>query len=257
MSRIFEATGLIEMYGVLEKEVIQKIEEEMKLKAYKENRFEDLVNINPYLEMDTVDVGDLAWTEDYDIMSGSYRTLEGDYLDSEEDFDELWNEEKENCRNEFEIVKTESGFEVLQNGELLDTFSEKEDAENFIEEEVIEMAIEKIGGASLYDLEYESDELYWTIVVRFNDYVDEENAKKAGLIIVDFKDELYMGLPGCGMDMSHLYMKYLIFTHKALTSRFANKQSLKWLKTMVGNEKFIELMVECGLDEELLRKYLK
>ena len=137
-------------------------------------------------------------------------------------------------------------------------YESEEEAESCIDEMAIDDTNQFVGEC-FEDLEFEYDEIYWNIVGRFGENeIDIENAEAAGMSVVRLRNgDTYLAFSGCGMDMSFQYMHYLILTYNHLTPRFANSSSINWLRQMKGDEKFIELMVMCGLDEELLRKYLK
>ena len=58
MSTISNTIWKLEQYKVMSEEALKDLENKMKLQAYKENSFEDLVNIHEYLDFQTVDLGE-------------------------------------------------------------------------------------------------------------------------------------------------------------------------------------------------------
>ena len=269
MSRISDSLWILKQYKVMSKEELQDLENKMKLQAYKENNFEDLVNIHEYLDFETIDLGDLEYGYDYEILTGCHKTENGEYVSDEEEFQEIWDREFEYYKSEFEIeavknVVNNNGDKKIEYkitdcyGEVIGYSDIEEEAEEYINEKATDYTNELVGEC-FEDLEFEYDEIWCNFVGRFDEYdINIENAEAAGMGVVELRNgDTYLVLGGCGMDMSFQYMHYLILTYKHLTPRFANNSSIKWLRQMVGDERFIELMVMCGLDEELLRKYLK
>ena len=272
MSKIGMAIGILESYYKEEEERKQLLDLEIKtkLQAYKENRFEDLVSTLPYLNFETINIGELEYGYDYEIITGCYRTFNDEYVEDEEEFKEVWNREYEAYKDEFEIevkefeIDNKGNKEIVyrmtnSTGEIIGDFETEQEADEYLDEAATEY-VNEIVGAELDDLEFEYDEIYWNIVGRFNDNsgINIENAQTAGMSVVELRNgETYLSLGGCGMDMSFQHMEYLILTYGGLTLNYATSSRLDWLRTMKGDERFIELMVMCGLDEELLRKYMK
>ncbi|MBD2201752.1 hypothetical protein H6G33_10375 [Calothrix sp. FACHB-1219] len=156
------------------------------------------------------DIWDIDWEEiNYDelnIISGWYVTTSGDYL-TEEDRDNRIEE----LRDKIDYLGEDSE-EILQ----------------------LESLIEEIENA-----EWEPDEVYWNVVWRYNNREpDLDIAMSIGLGVLEYKDEGWIFLTGCGMDLSPKLAAYGILKYRGVseedTRHFRNKNSIDYFKHIVG-----------------------
>ena len=230
MSRISDSLWILKQYKVMSKEELQDLENKMKLQAYKENNFEDLVNIHEYLDFETVDLGELDYGCDYEILTGCHKTENGEYVSDEEEFQEIWNKEFECYKNEYSIEKIDGEYVILNACNItLGWYESEEEAESCIDEMATNDTNQYVGEC-FEDLEFEYDEIWCNFVGRFDDFdINIENAEAAGMSVVELRNgDTYLAVGGCGMDMSFQYMHYLILTYKHLTPRYSNNSSIKW-----------------------------
>lgn len=147
------------------------------------------------------------------------------------------------------------------------TFYDKEDFIESLKEEFKEDLKEGYELDELIDIEdyFEPDEIYNDYLFAY--YVDDINidiAQKCGLSVVEiseydgswWKEDTYLSLGGCGMDLSFKKHLYTGFRFGCVDSHF-NIRDLHWLLDNTSNEKALEFLMAVGIKEDLAKKYIE
>jgi hypothetical protein len=203
-------------------------------------------------DMNKTDVGDLQWGEDYEIQTGYYKDSEGEYWDSQEEFDTSIEEKAEKLFEQYSVEETDNGEWIIRNEE--NQIVETEESEDEANDKLEELKQDWINDKS-ENLEYEYDEIYWNIVINFNGHVDEETAKKVGLGVVHInsQDEDFLFLQTCGMDMSPKYMAYQALAYGYIDEEYLGMfrpSSLEYTKYVVGSS-WNEVIKKLGIEKYL------
>lgn len=234
---------------------VDKMIEELTEASYKNNVIENLVNIS-YLEENTRDVSELSPFRGYEILTFRKYDSEYNYFETEEEFNEHIEQKISETYDLYKIEEVEDDEDITynvldENGELVDTFYDREDAKDCIEE----LKEEFISENDWDDLEVEYDEIYWNTVFKPEYEVDIESAQKAGLgVLVLYDDgEKYLFLRGCGMDMSFQFVKYYAYAEGRLPVKYLDR--LSWTEQNSTKESFKHILTCLGVDVSRLSKY--
>ena len=198
----------------------------------------------------TVDIGDMSYIEDYEIITGSYGekclTLEEkEYLEQKiQDRINQWADKDMHLTdveydhyNEKVKVYTEDEWEEKRNRVI----EKIQDKISSLEEELSELKY----------LEREDDEIYWNEVYQYDGIVNTEIAQRLGFGVLRINDtgEEYMFLQGCGMDMSAKFIAYQALEFGYIDYSFVDKfRDVNFLKYVMGKEVFKEVVKVLGIE---------
>lgn len=99
----------------------------------------------------------------------------------------------------------------------------------------------------------EQDELYWNDVWQYDGNVNEELARSLGFCIVEFTsdNERFMGLQGCGMDLSPKIVAYQAlefgYIDSGYAGKFSTKSARKYTQYVMGTATYEKVMRKLGL----------
>lgn len=226
----------------------KKMIKELTENSYKNNAIENLVNVFDE-EESVIDIS----MEDCEILTYVRIDDENNEFRDEEDYKEYIEQKVSDKFENYTIIEDEDedGEEIFNlitgEGEIYDTFYSKEDA---IDE--LEVLKEDFIDEFAYwdDLEYQYDEIYYNYVYQPSCGVDIDSAQNAGLGVLEFDDEQYLFLRGCGMDMSYQFVKYYAYAEKALPMKYVDK--LDWTKQNSCKEEFKNILECLGVDTSRL-----
>lgn len=227
MSNISDTIFHLRREKALPEEQIKEVEKYLTDKAYKESNLVDLVN-----------------RIDIDITSFCISKLK---RVNEDDVDETGY-----------IVKTFSRYSPL----LDDTFRTEEEYDeailSYMREEEINLDDFHYANANEQwsKLEKEYDEAMYGFLYKIgSSSIDYDLATESNLTVVEVAGNEFLTFIGCGTDMSHTLMKYIIRKFLALPKGwFSAERFIENLKNRSSEEEFKELMEILGVDMSRISK---
>lgn len=236
--------------------------------------------------IETIDLPDNGYGESWEVLTGGfvYADEDGDEIrvdvhinDFEDRRDEIKDalEEKlgeveENIDDhENDIADHEDEIEELE-GELADTPDDDVAGRQILLDEIerirqsialSEYSIEQFkrtSGAiedSLYSLnraDFEYDDVMWNTLYQYAGRVDPDVAVRLGLAVVRVDDEEYLGLTGCGMDLSPKLFCYQALAIGAVSPDMTDKirrLGPSYFKNVVTDDIFKEATTNLGIAE--------
>lgn len=99
----------------------------------------------------------------------------------------------------------------------------------------------------------------WNTVWNFNnDACDEELAKRCGLAVVMMDDQTYLGLRGCGMDLSPQIVAYLALRYGCVeesdVNHFSSRSGREYFEHVVGKDLAQEVYNNLGIAEAVRKE---
>lgn len=207
-------------------------------------------------EEETLNVSDLSWGEDFEIVTGNYRLPDGEELTEAERDEEIEKVADRLCDIHGEMERLEAqhdpdvampqnraGVEARQEA-LTEEEGQLEDRERELE-----------------NAEYEEDEIHWNTVYRFDGRVNTDLAQRLGFGVLRLNRDLagpslesyavgdeFMFLQGCGMDLSPQFAAYMALEDGALTDEYARKlREPDYFRNVVGEDVFQEVVQRLGV----------
>jgi len=206
------------------KEVIEKIGELLQ----EENQFNIEAQINVgYVDENEINVSDMTWGEDYEVVTGSYN------IDGEEFTEDERQERIDELEEEFQNLEDKK---MRLHGRAYELVDNKQTRVN---DELQE----------LENAEYEYDEIYWNTVWNYYGEVNTELAQRLRFGVLELRDGTeYMFLQGCGMDLSPLLYAYQALEFGRIEEDAVRKfRDPKYFKHVVGEEIFKEVCERLGI----------
>lgn len=217
-----------------------------------QNKFniEAVVRISDHLEHEVkyYSLSDHQYCEEWEVLTGYYQTDHGE-LDEDERTAEMCELQESIDKFDNDIAELEDKIEDV--GHLGKTLS-------MMKGTLSDMVEKREVLSEVYtdwdDAEFIYDEVLMNYFHRYCERVDHDAAKKAGLAVVSIMDddgdfEDWLGLCGCGMDLSAKFMEYCAHAHGCIDSRDASKlRDTKYVKYVVGDfDKFCDILgiTEC------------
>ena len=209
-------------------EDIKKAIDEIGTILLEENQFNLEANIDTGdIDANDINIGDMQWGEDYEVVTGSYVVDGEEYTEDErqERIDEL-KEEFQNLEDK-KLNLHGRAYELVDNKQtrVNDELQEFEDAE------------------------YEYDEIMWNTVWNYDGYVDYDIARRLGFGILEMRNGTeYMFLQGCGMDLSPMHVAYQALIFGYIDPSYVRKfRDPKYFRYVVGEEVFKEVCERLGI----------
>ena len=248
-----------EMRRLLEETELQtdeKLEELVELQvslteeSYKKGLVKNLINTNRH-RAETLYIGNYEWVEDYEILTGSRMSEDGEEFTNEEDYNRHIEKLVEERLNTY-VTKADEDIEgcfiiLDEEGDIYDDGIESHDLESTLKsiKEELEYDYE-----DFEDLELEYDEICFNYVYNY-DYIDIELAQKCGLGVLEMNDgDQYLFLTGGGMDMSFQFVQYEALYFGSISEDYVDK--LGWTKQNVSKEDYNQILESLGVDLERL-----
>ena len=228
------------------------LEEENKARG----NYEAFINVGS-IDEETRDLPDEGYGDTWNVLTGSFRY---DDADGHEEVRECHINSYEDIKQELED-ETESRMSALQDSiaELEEAIEEGEGTE--VERKVWQENLDEYSAKlskledsliSIQRSDFEYDEIYWNTLYQYNGGVDADAAEACGLAIVEVEGEEYMGLTGCGMDLSPKFFCYQALAHGYVDEKWSGKiRSLgpSYFRSVVGAETFKRATDELGITE--------
>ena len=216
-----------EVLALTNKEVVQKAILDIQAIVEEENRFNVRAQIKlGKLNEEELEINELSYCEDYEIITGSYTTNDGE---------------------EFTEDEREERMEELQ--EQIDKLDDEEKDTTELEAEL----------EQLEDAEMEYDEIYWDTVWRYRGKVNVELAQRLHLGVLELlrpipgtdydQGDQFMFLRGCGMDLSPKYAAYQALEFGRIDGYADKFRDPGYFKMVVGEEIFGEVCEALGITE--------
>lgn len=207
------------------------------------------------VDVDTLDISDFKWVDDYEINSGTRKDDEGNEFDSEKEYVAHL---KEKANEEFKgwkvIEKQDDNQETVY--VLLDADG-NEDTWNYSEGESLQELEDKKQEwieeqPEFEDLELDYHEIYWNTVWRYNGEVDREVADNVGLGYLEMNNsgDEYLFLLGCGMDLTPKLIAYQALVYGYIDVKWLNYfegSMLKYTKDVMGKRVWNEVIEKLGI----------
>ena len=197
------------------------------------NNLEALINVG-CIDENERNICDMRHGEGYDIVTGTYKTKNGDeYTEGARaaKIEEL----------EIQIEELEGKLDGLRGA-----------AKDSVEEKLEKVREEK---DELDSADFEYDECMWNTVWRYNDSdPDHEIAKRLGLGVLHTNDDdnEWLFLTGCGMNLSPLIVAYKALVYGSVAEDDVRQfREPKYFKYVVGDAVFKEVCQKLGIESTI------
>ena len=193
-----------------------------------ENQFTLEANIETgNIEANEINIGEMTWGEDYEVISGSY-VVDGEEYTEDERQDRI-----DELEEEFQNLEDKK---LRLHGRAYELVDDKQTRMN---DELQEFE----------DAEFEYDEIMWNTVWNYGGYIDHEIARRLGFGILEMRDGTeYIFLQGCGMDLSPMHVAYQALRFGYIDSGYVGKfRDVNYFKYVVGKEIFKEVCETLGI----------
>jgi hypothetical protein len=251
-----------QMLSFISDEEIKKQFNELYEKVVEANK-NDLTAFVPIgrFQENKTNVGNLNYIEDYEIDTYIYKDSEGNEWESEAEYSQAIEEKADKLFEQYSVEETDNDEWIIRNeqGEIVEDSLNDEDEAN---EKLEELKQDWIND-NTEDLEQEYDEIYWNIVINYNNHVDKDVAQKVGLGVLtitnddrDDDGDSYLFLQGCGMDMSPKYMAYQALAYGYIDEEFISMfrpTSIDYTKYVVGSS-WNDVIERLGIEKFLTEK---
>lgn len=241
------------------------------------NNFEAFVNVRQ-IESKEIDLPEEGYGETWEVLTGhfTYEHEDGHWEEVEclvSDFDEKKEELEEELEAKISDLEDDIGLlesDISESEDLIDELeeliAEGEDREKDLADARAQLVFEQQKLAKLEDRltaaedslislqrsDFEYDEIMWNTLYQYDGEVDYAAACACGLAIVRVNDEEYLGLTGCGMDLSPKFFCYQALACGGIAEGMAYKLKSNgpdYFKHCVSTETFERSMAALGISE--------
>lgn len=233
-------------------EIYQQVVEENKGNVI---AFLPVGNIN----VETLDISNFDWVEDYEINSGTRKDEEGNEFDTETEYTEHLKRKANEEFKSWKIVEKKD-----DNKETIHVLLDADDNEytwNYSEgeslQELKDQKQEWIDEQPEFEnLELEYHEIYWNTVWQYNGEVDREIADKVGLGYLEMNNsgDEYIFLLGCGMDLAPKLIAYQALAYGCIDAEWLSyfeSSKLEYTKYVMGSRVWKEVIEKLGIESYL------
>ena len=219
-------------YYIKNEELKRTFDELAKL-IREENKFNLRANIEVgHISENSINVCDMEWGTDYEILTGHYTDDDGEEYTPEEREQKL--EELQEKIKELEEEQDKLGIDNARKY-------------NYLSGKIVKLEDEY---DDLDDADFEYDEIYWNNVYNYDGYVNTGLAQRLGFGVLEHDGEEYMFLQGCGMDLSPKFIAYQALEFGAIDPSYVHKwESPDYVKHVMGEEIFNEVIKRLGIED--------